>query len=60
MNWQSSGIDSGPPQTTFSWFLWRDLREGTIIEFVVAGLITSLIYGLVARKNMYNKKLSME
>jgi hypothetical protein len=49
MMYQTSGIDSGPPQGTFIASLWRDLFDPAVWAFPFGGMMTAAIYWLFAR-----------
>ncbi len=50
MMFQTSGVDSGPPQGTFAEALGRDVRDPFVWAFPIGGLITATIYWLFARQ----------
>lgn len=49
IEWKSSGPDSGPPEGSFGQFLRRELFDIGIWAFVLAGLVTALLYWFLAR-----------
>jgi 4-hydroxybenzoate polyprenyltransferase len=58
VTWQfylASGDDSGPPQGSFGEYFRRDLSGGVVWAFLVAGLVTAVLYWfLVSRPSRKN------
>lgn len=48
IEWQASGIDSGPPEDPFSVYLWNQLSGWEIWLFIGSGLVTAAVYWLLA------------
>lgn len=50
INYKSSGPDSGPPEGTFTAFLLRKEDWWVPVAFLLAGLVTSLLYDTLVRR----------
>lgn len=50
MNWKSSGPDSGPPIVGFFSYFLRNWNDPFLVVFLTGGLITALLYDLLARR----------
>ena len=49
INWHASGPDSGPPETRFLAYLWRDAHDPiSWVLFPGGGLVTTLAYWLLS------------
>jgi len=58
ITWQSyleSGDNSGPPEGTFREYLWQHLFDFDVLAFLIAGLVTAMLYWFLtnhlSRKN---------
>jgi len=48
--YQTSGMDSGPPQSTFYEYLWRNWWDPVDWVFPVGGLVTALVYWFLVNR----------
>jgi hypothetical protein len=49
MSYRSSGADSGPPEGTFARYLWRQGLGIDFWAFLLAGLVTALLYWFLVK-----------
>ena len=58
ISYQSSGPDSGPPDSTFLAYLWRSLTDGFNLLFPLGGLMTAITYWQLTKESVKAQAVS--